>query len=156
MCVALAHACDTSQIVRVLACVVTIATVSSLACECMCSPVSVSLIQVIDERLSDMTEAERRMASEPGLTGRIWDGQAMVFDEGYGILMMLGILSDPKQAWCVSSGVVLARACMCMIRACVTYCLIYLWVVCFFVISRACMGMIRSCATSRLVYLYVV
>ena len=54
--------------------------------------------QVINERLADLTEAERKMAREPGLSGRIWSGQGLVFDEGYGILMLLGILTDPKQA----------------------------------------------------------
>ena len=34
------------------------------------------------------------MAREPGLAGRIWSGQGLVFDEGYGILMLLGILTD--------------------------------------------------------------
>ena len=48
--------------------------------------------------MTDLTEAERRMAREPGLSVRIWSGQGLVFDEGYGILMLLGILTDPKQA----------------------------------------------------------
>ena len=48
--------------------------------------------------MADLTEAERKMAREPGLSGRIWSGQGLVFDEGYGILMLLGILTDPKQA----------------------------------------------------------
>ena len=38
------------------------------------------------------------MAREPVSTGRIWSGQGLVFDEGYGILMLLVILTDPKQA----------------------------------------------------------
>ena len=60
--------------------------------------------QVINERLasSNLTDAELHMAKEPGLSGRIWHGQGMVFDEGYGILMLLGILTDPKQASGVS------------------------------------------------------
>ena len=32
---------------------------------------------------------------ESGMTGRIWDGQSMVFDEAYQILMDLSILTDP-------------------------------------------------------------
>ena len=47
-----------------------------------------------------LTAAEERMAKEPGLAGRIWHGQGLIFDEGYGILMLLGILTDPKQASC--------------------------------------------------------
>ena len=56
--------------------------------------------RVINERLAsiNLTDAELRMAKEPGLTGRIWHGQSLLFDEGYGILMLLGILTDPKQA----------------------------------------------------------
>ena len=56
--------------------------------------------QVINESLRsfDLTAAEEKMAREPGLNGRIWHGRGLVFDEGYGILMLLGILTDPKQA----------------------------------------------------------
>ena len=56
---------------------------------------------IIDKNLSplNLTAAEERMAKEPGLQGRIWHGQGMVFDEGYGILMLLGILTNPKEAW---------------------------------------------------------
>ena len=64
------------------------------------TPISLCRTQVINERLAclNLTDAELRMAKEPGLSGRIWHGQGMVFDEGYGILMLLGILTDPKQA----------------------------------------------------------
>ena len=51
-----------------------------------------------EQGLTDLTEAERRMAREPGLSGRIWSGQGLVFDEGYGMFMLLGILTDPMQA----------------------------------------------------------
>ena len=56
--------------------------------------------QVINESLrsSNLTAAEEKMAREPGLNGRIWHVQGLIFDEGYGILMLLGILTDPKQA----------------------------------------------------------
>ena len=53
-------------------------------------------MQVLDEQLPDLTEAERAIAAAPGMAGRIWYGQGMVYDESYQILMDLGILSDPK------------------------------------------------------------
>ena len=54
--------------------------------------------QVIDQLLPSLTVDERKVAKEPGMAGRIWFGQGLVFDEAYGILMTLGILTDPKQA----------------------------------------------------------
>ena len=48
--------------------------------------------------MTDLTEAERRMAREPGLPGRILPGQGLVFDEGYRTGLLLGILTDPRQA----------------------------------------------------------
>ena len=54
--------------------------------------------QVIDQLLPNLNADERKLAKEPGMGGRIWFGQGLVFDEAYGILMTLGILTDPKQA----------------------------------------------------------
>ena len=53
-------------------------------------------MQVIDDLLPDLSEAERALAASPGMTGRIWFGQGLVYDESYKILMDLGILTDPK------------------------------------------------------------
>ena len=57
-------------------------------------------VKVIHERLADLnlTAAELNMAKEPGMNGRTWHGQGCLFDEGYGILMLLGILTNPKEA----------------------------------------------------------
>ena len=46
----------------------------------------------------NLTEAELKMAKQPGLNGRLWHGQGLIFDEGCGTLMPLGILTGPKQA----------------------------------------------------------
>ena len=56
--------------------------------------------KIICERLATMclTDAELKLAKEPGMSGSIWGGRAMIFDEGYGILQLLGIMTDPKQA----------------------------------------------------------
>ena len=59
---------------------------------------TIASAQVIDSLLPDLNADERKLAKEPGMTGRIWFGQGLVFDEAYGILMTLGILTDPKQA----------------------------------------------------------
>ena len=53
-------------------------------------------LQVIDQLLPDLSAAERAIAAAPGMAGRIWFGQGMVYDEMYAILMDLGILTDPK------------------------------------------------------------
>ena len=46
--------------------------------------------KVIAEALSaDLTEAERAVAAQPGMFGRIWFGQALAFDEAYQILQEL-------------------------------------------------------------------
>ena len=58
---------------------------------------TIASAQVIDQLLPDLTADERKLAKEPGMGGRIWFGQGLVFDEAYGILMTLGILTDPKQ-----------------------------------------------------------
>ena len=54
--------------------------------------------QVIDQLLPNLNADERKLAKEPGMAGCIWFGQCLVFDVAYGILMTLGILTDPKQA----------------------------------------------------------
>ena len=59
---------------------------------------TIASAQVIDQLLPDLNADERKLAKEPGMGGRIWFGQGLVFDEAYGILMTLGILTDPKQA----------------------------------------------------------
>ena len=51
--------------------------------------------RLVDERLSVLNPRERAVALESGMTGRLWDGQSMVFDEAYQILMDLSILTDP-------------------------------------------------------------
>ena len=66
--------------------------------------------QVIDQLLPNLTK-------EPGMAGRIWFGQGLVFDEAYGILMTLGILTDPKQAIVI---------CGCMHPVCVCVCIRFL------------------------------
>ena len=43
--------------------------------------------KVIDKALSDITEAERAVAAQPGMFGRINFGQGNCFDEAYQILM---------------------------------------------------------------------
>ena len=53
----------------------------------------------MDEHLSDLTESERAIAAAPGMTGRVWFGQGMVYDESYQILMDIGILTDPKDGY---------------------------------------------------------
>ena len=46
--------------------------------------------KVIAETLAgDITEAERAVAAQPGMFGRIWFGQALAFDEAYQILQEL-------------------------------------------------------------------
>ena len=59
---------------------------------------TIASAQVIDQLLPNLNTDERKLAKEPGMGGRIWFGQGLVFDEAYGILMTLGILTDPKQA----------------------------------------------------------
>ena len=59
---------------------------------------TIASAQVIDQLLPNLSTDERKLAKEPGMGGRIWFGQGLVFDEAYGILMTLGILTDPKQA----------------------------------------------------------
>ena len=50
--------------------------------------------KVIAERLmADITEAERAIAAQPGMYGRIWFGQALAFDEAYQILQELASVS---------------------------------------------------------------
>ena len=44
--------------------------------------------KVIDKALSDITDAERAVAAQPGMFGRINYGQGQVFDEAYQILML--------------------------------------------------------------------
>ena len=51
--------------------------------------------RIVDERLPMLNPREVQVAREVGMTGRIWDGQSMVFDEAYQILMDLSILTDP-------------------------------------------------------------
>ena len=58
---------------------------------------TIASAQVIDQLLPNLNADERKLAKEPGMGGRIWFGQGLVFDEAYGILMTLGILTDPKQ-----------------------------------------------------------
>ena len=42
--------------------------------------------QVADQLLANITEAERAVATAPGMYGRIWYGQGLAFDEAYMIL----------------------------------------------------------------------
>ena len=42
--------------------------------------------QVADQLMDNMTEAERAIATSPGMYGRIWYGQGLAFDEAYMIL----------------------------------------------------------------------
>ena len=59
---------------------------------------TIASAQVIAQLLPNLSADERKLAKEPGMGGRIWFGQGLVFDEAYGILMTLGILTDPTQA----------------------------------------------------------
>ena len=40
----------------------------------------------ISQLMDDITEAERAVAAQPGMYGRIWYGQGLAFDEAYQIL----------------------------------------------------------------------
>ena len=40
----------------------------------------------ISQLMGDITEAERAVAAQPGMYGRIWYGQGLAFDEAYQIL----------------------------------------------------------------------
>ena len=42
--------------------------------------------QVADRLMDNITDAERAIASAPGMYGRIWYGQGLAFDEAYMIL----------------------------------------------------------------------
>ena len=42
--------------------------------------------QVADQLMDNITEAERAIATAPGMYGRIWYGQGLAFDEAYMIL----------------------------------------------------------------------
>ena len=53
---------------------------------------------------ADLTEAERAVAMQPGMYGRIWYGQGLAFDEAYQILqdfVCITHCSDSRQS-CVS------------------------------------------------------
>ena len=50
---------------------------------------------IISHPITRLNPREVQVAREVGMTGRIWDGQSMVFDEAYQILMDLSILTDP-------------------------------------------------------------
>ena len=39
-----------------------------------------------DSLWNDITDAERAVAAQPGMYGRIWFGQGLAFDEAYQIL----------------------------------------------------------------------
>ena len=39
-----------------------------------------------DSLWNDITDAERAVASQPGMYGRVWYGQGLAFDEAYQIL----------------------------------------------------------------------
>ena len=41
---------------------------------------------IAESLMADITEAERAVAAQPGMYGRIWYGQALAFDEAYQIL----------------------------------------------------------------------
>ena len=45
-----------------------------------------SVPQVVDQLMDNITDAERAVAAAPGLYGRIWYGQGLAFDEAYMIL----------------------------------------------------------------------
>ena len=45
-----------------------------------------------------LNSRQRQVAMDVGMAGRIWDGQSMVFDEAYQILMDLSILTEPGKA----------------------------------------------------------
>lgn len=48
--------------------------------------------KAISETLADeLTEAERAVAAQPGMYGRIWFGQALAFDEAYQILQEINV-----------------------------------------------------------------
>ena len=47
-----------------------------------------SITDTLDD---DVTEAERAVAAQPGMYGRIWFGQALAFDEAYQILQEINV-----------------------------------------------------------------
>ena len=53
------------------------------------------LHRIVSHPITRLNPREVQVAREVGMTGRIWDGQSMVFDEAYQILMDLSILTDP-------------------------------------------------------------
>ena len=46
---------------------------------------------IADALDDDITEAERAVAAQPGMYGRIWFGQALAFDEAYQILQEITV-----------------------------------------------------------------
>ena len=46
---------------------------------------------ISDALADDITEAERAVAAQPGMYGRIWFGQALAFDEAYQILQEVNV-----------------------------------------------------------------
>ena len=41
---------------------------------------------IAEHLMADLTDAERAVAAQPGMYGRIWYGQGLAFDEAYMIL----------------------------------------------------------------------
>ena len=51
----------------------------------------------VRRELSDLDEAEKALATSAGMQGRIWFGQALVYDEVYQFLQDLSILDKPNE-----------------------------------------------------------